>query len=135
MDPREELIHENTQLVLEQLGPQSGIDFGLNGASVEWVEEFIERQRARPNLDPAAVDRLMQVLGSFLGDCIVAATGGVWQWSPEHGAWLIRFPDDSAAFPFNKVRKLFANGREGGDSIASFYRVTVDYVAKGKLGK
>ena len=46
---------------------------------------------------------------------------------------MVRFADGSGAFPFSKVRKLFANGLEGGDSILSFYNVAIDVVAKGTL--
>jgi hypothetical protein len=42
-------IQDNVSLAIEQLGPLSDVDFGLNQKSVEWVEGFIERQRSRPD--------------------------------------------------------------------------------------
>lgn len=134
MEQYEEQIRANVRLVVRELGPQSGIDFGLNRESVEWVEGFIERQRARPDFDGGSVDGLVNTLGSFLGECIAAQTGGAWAWSDEQQALGVAFPAGGVAFPFAKVRKLFLHGLEGGESISSFYDVAVDYIAKGKLG-
>jgi hypothetical protein len=130
----EEQARANARLVVRQLGPLSGIDFGLNRESVEWVEGFIERQRARPDFDADSVGGLVDTLGSFLGECIAANTGGAWRWSDEQQALGVAFPAGGMAFPFAKVRKLFLHGLEAGESISSFYDVAVDYLAKGKLG-
>ncbi|MEW9550683.1 hypothetical protein [Nonomuraea sp. NPDC050783] len=133
MDDQElQWIRENVDLAIEQLGPISDVDFGLNRESVEWVEGFIERRRARPDFDPEQVDGLVGVLGSFLGACIAAAAGGRWHKRDEDG-WGVLLPDGSTAFPFTKVRKQLRDGVEAGESIASFYQVAVDYVATGKL--
>lgn len=125
-------IEANIRLAIDRLGPLSDVDFGLNQESVEWVEGFIERQRTRPGFDPEQVDGLVGVLGSFLGACVAAATGGSWQWSQDHG-WGVHLPNGSVAFPFSKVRKQFRDGLEGGESIASFYRIAVEFIATGKL--
>ena len=39
------------------------------------------------------------------------------------GAWGVLFGEGNTAYPFAKVRKQFDHGREGGDSVHSFYRV------------
>jgi hypothetical protein len=124
------LIAQNVQLAIERLGPISDVDFGLNRESVQWVDGFIERQRARPDFDPDALGALPSVLGSFLGACVMEATGGEWVWMDEHG-WGVRLPNGNAVFPFAKVEKQFQNGAE--DSISSFYQIAVDLVATGKL--
>src|ERR1041384_227188 len=103
MDERIELIKKNTQLVIAQLGPLSEISFGLNKDSVAWVEGFIERQRARPDFNPDAIDGLVNVLGSFLGECLIANAGGAWHWSDNGQEWSIAFSDKNHAFPFVKV--------------------------------
>jgi hypothetical protein len=126
-------IRANVQLAIERLGPLSGLDFGLNRESIVWIEGFIERQRARPDFDPEHVDGLVGVLGSFLGECLVVATGGSWQRSDDHGTWCVAFPSGSKAFPFAKVHKAFAGGLADGESIASFYDIAVNYVATGRL--
>lgn len=131
-DNQVDLIKKNAQLVIEQLGPLSGIDFGLNRDSVEWVEGFIERQRAREDFDADNAGKLANVLGSFLGECIIANAGGEWQLSNPHGSAIAFEEVEGCAYPFTKVEKLFRNGLEGGDSILSFYD-TAQLLAQGKL--
>lgn len=114
-------IKANTDLVVAQLGPHSGIAFGLNAESVAYVEGFIERQRVRADLSSGSIDRLISVLGSFLGECIIASYGG--EWREHEGHWAVRFGNGMLAFPFAKVEKQFANGTAGGDGISGFYRI------------
>ncbi len=133
MNELKQQIRENAQLVIEQLGPFSDIAFGFNKESLEWVEGFIERQRVRPELDEKQKEGLVNVLGSFLGECIIAQAGGEWFWPPDEQEWSIVFTGNNRAYPFVKVRKQFAHGVEGGESIVSFYEVVVDYLSKGKL--
>ena len=130
-----ELIKKNAQLVVDRFGRLSDVNFGLNRESVAWVEGFIERHRARPDFDSTTVNNLVKTLGSFLGECIIANAGGSWRWSDEDQTWSVAFSDNSKAFPFVKVSKLFAKGLEGGESILSFYDVTVGYLSKAKLNR
>ena len=51
MDKLLHQVQSNVDLVISQLGPLSGIDFGLNRESVAWIDGFIERQRSRPDFD------------------------------------------------------------------------------------
>jgi hypothetical protein len=116
----QEAIRENARLVIETLGPLSGMEnrFGYNRESVCWVEGFIERQRLRPEVkaDPG---KMVQILGSFLGECILHAYGG--EWREAHGTWGVFFDAHNAAFPFAKVSKQFDDGLEGGNSILNFF--------------
>ncbi|HZS07856.1 MAG TPA: hypothetical protein VFD58_23685 [Blastocatellia bacterium] len=134
MDEHVNRIRENAAIVIAELGPLSDVrEFGFNRDSVVWVEGFIERQRVRPEYDATAVASLTGVLGSFLGECLIAAAGGAWHWSEAQQAWSVAFPNATQAFPFAKVHKLFENGLEGGDSIVSFYDIAVEYLATGRL--
>jgi hypothetical protein len=114
-------ILANARLVIDQLGPLSGLGarFGYNRESVEWVEAFIERQRVRPEFKAETQARMVQVLGSFLGECIIHTYGG--EWREKDGDWGVFFDASNAAFPFSKVGKQFDNGMESGDSILSFF--------------
>jgi hypothetical protein len=114
----EQVAHDHAALVIERLGPLSDIDFGLNEESVAWVAGFIERQRVRDG--GGAHDGLVSVLGSFLGECLIARYGG--RWEEIDGRWGVRFAQGSAAFPFAKVTKQFDTGIAGGDSILGFFR-------------
>lgn len=119
----EETVRENARTVIDRFGPLSnlGAEFGYNHDSVAWVEGFLERQRHQTEIAAADVENLVQLIGSYLGECIIRTYGGVWR---EHdGAWGVFFNESNAAFPFNKVRKQLENGVEGGDSILSFFEV------------
>ena len=122
-------LRANAELVIQNLREVSEIEnFGYNAESVAWVAGFIERQRLRPDLDKAALDRLSTNLGCYLGECVIACFGGEWQLV--QGSWAITFDADNAAFPFSKVQKQFANGREGGDSIQGWFEVIPELFAK-----
>jgi hypothetical protein len=114
----EEKLRANAELVVEHLREASGIEgFGYNAESVAWLDGFIERQRARPEFDEAAADRLSNTLGSYLGECVVRCYGG--EWERQEGSWAVDFGGGNSAFPFNKVRKHLVNG--SGDSVRSWF--------------
>lgn len=115
----EDKIKANAELVIKQLGPLSGLEFGYNADSVGWVDGFIEQQRIRSDTDKNMIDGLVNVLGSFLGECIIRCFGG--RWRNANGEWCVSFDDENVVYPFNKVRKQFANGPE--DSIKRFFDV------------
>jgi hypothetical protein len=113
----EEKFRELAEKLISTLSAQSGVTLGYDGPSVEWVDGFIERQRVR--FPGAEADGLVNVIGAFVGECVMANYGGRWR-RDEHG-WGVFFDDGNAAYPFANVRKQFDNGREGGDSVHSFY--------------
>lgn len=122
-------IAHNRDFAIKEFGQLVDFPFGLSRESVAWVEGFIERQRASGNAEPGG--GLHSVIGSFLGEAIIAATGG--HWNEDDNGIGVLFPNGDKCFPFAKVGKQFENGLEGGDSILSFYNVAVEYVAKGKM--
>jgi len=68
-------------------------------------------------VDAETIDIFVNVLGSYLGECIRRNYGGEWH-ADEYG-WCIRFDEDNAVYPFSKTRKQLENGAE--DSIYSFF--------------
>ncbi|MES2644411.1 MAG: hypothetical protein V4850_33300 [Myxococcota bacterium] len=116
----EEKLRANAQLVVDMLGPHSHDPaFGFNRASLVWVQGFIERQRVRPDRDAEFREGMIQNVGSYLGECIIACHGGCWSSTPD--GWAISFGPKRAAFPFSKVRKQWDDGTEAGESIVSFF--------------
>lgn len=97
----------------------SGFDFGYDLQSVVWLDGYIERQRARDDITQELVDGLVNVLGSYLGECVINCYGGYWE--NEDGQWRVSLDGDNAVYPFAKMRKQFQNGTE--DSIKSFFEV------------
>jgi hypothetical protein len=114
----EEHLKANAEMTIQQLRPLSGMDFGYNGGSVEWLEGYIERLRQSGELASAEMkDRLTAVFGSFLGECIIRCHGGVWE--QRDGAWCVAFDAKNAAYPFAKVRKQLDHGLD--DGVGSFF--------------
>ncbi len=109
--------------------PLSEIEFGFNQDSLEWVEGYVERLRKRADFNDGSWNGLIDTIGSFLGECILARTEGAWEMSDDQRC-CIRFPSGVRAFPMTKVAKQFADGLESGESITGFYRVCVESVAK-----
>ena len=109
----EESIHANAQLVLTKFADQG---LGFDEASVAWIDGFIERNRASWDADTRS--KMVSILGSFLGECVIANFGGGWTMT-ENGLGVM-FDERNGVFPFNKVEKQIENGSE--DSIDSFYQ-------------
>ena len=115
----EEQIKANAEMVVQQLQPLSGIEFGYTRESVEWLEGYIERLRSSGEFESDELrHNLTNMFGCFLGECIVRCYGG--QWEQQEGTWCVAFDDENAACPFAKVAKQFENGLE--DGIASFFK-------------
>jgi hypothetical protein len=107
-----EAIKANAALVLKTFEQQN---LAYDEESVAWLDGYIERNRL--NWDEQNAEKLVNILGSFLGECIRLNHGGEWQ-TTENGLG-VAFSGGNVAFPFNKIRKQIQNGSE--DSIASFY--------------
>jgi hypothetical protein len=130
-DPRLAGLRANAALAISEFGELSGRHrgFGIDRASVAWVEGYIERLRvAEPNPD----GRIVSVLGSYLGEAIIGAAGGRWTEGPD-GSIGVVFANGDGCYPFAKVARQFQNGVEGGDGILSFYGVSIDEIASGRL--
>jgi hypothetical protein len=118
MEMREQ-IKANAELVIQELRSTSGMDFGYNKESVEWLEGYIERLRLSGQFQVEETKhKLAGCFGSFLGECIVRCYIGVW--TQHDGIWCVAFNDDNVVFPFGKTLKQMENGLE--DGIGSFFR-------------
>jgi hypothetical protein len=82
----EERIKANAAMAVEQLRPLSGMVFGYNPESVEWLQGYIENLRQSGQLGELK-RKLTDVLGSFLGECIIHCYGGTWE--ERDGVWCI----------------------------------------------
>jgi hypothetical protein len=115
----EDKIKRNAELVIQQMGQVCGFNFGYDAQSVAWLDGYVERQRARPDMTPELTNGLVSVFGSYLGECVINCYGGYWE--EEAGEWRVSFDSENAVYPFAKVRKQFEGGP--GDSIKSFFEV------------
>ncbi len=108
----EESIRKNAELLIEHARTKGelGRAFGYTRESVKWVDNFIERQRTHGYDE--AVENLIQVIGSYLGESIIHVYGGTWkEWNNIVGVFFDDGnPNANAVFPFNKVQKQFRDG-------------------------
>ena len=95
-----------------------GVQLTFDSDSVKWLEGYIER--VRPSMDESQIHGLSNMIGAFLGECIISNYGGSWRQS-EDGNWGVFFDDRNVVFPFAKAYKQLANGKE--DSIFGMYNI------------
>ncbi|MDT7541546.1 MAG: hypothetical protein QOE33_1450 [Acidobacteriota bacterium] len=100
-----------------------GVELRYDNESVEWADGYIGRVRNSVSAD--SVESISSLIGSFVGECIMANYGS--HWREIDGASGVCFDGGNCAFPFAKVQKQFLHGE--GDSIFSFYR-TIGVVFK-----
>lgn len=109
-------IRANAELVVNALAGETDFPFGFDAASVEWLNGYIDRIRANEWTEEET-DQLVNNLGAYLGEAIIAAYGG--GWVRDQYSWAICWDERNCAYPFAKVFKHLKNGPE--DSIYSFY--------------
>lgn len=113
--PITDLITKNAELVRSTASQKLGVAANYDIEGVRWLDGFINGQHL--GASDEVKERLVQTLGSFLGECIRKTYGG--EWVDESGSWEIRFSQGNAAYPFTKVRKQLQNGPE--DSVLGMF--------------
>jgi len=114
-----EKIKANAELVIRQFSPLVDFQFGFNARSVAWLDAFIENQLQRPDLEERTRESLIDVLGSFLGECIISCFGG--RWERVEDEWCICFSKQDVIYPFKKIGRRFTNGPR--DSLKDFFEM------------
>jgi hypothetical protein len=107
-------IRANAEFVISLAQKHLGQKIGYDQSGVEWLDTYIQELH-KDNYQTSG--KLIDCLGSYLGECIVHTFGG--QWSDVAGAWGVRVDNQNVAFPFSKVAKQLENGAE--DSVLSFF--------------
>ncbi|WP_394488111.1 polymorphic toxin-type HINT domain-containing protein [Roseateles sp. BYS96W] len=93
-----------------------GQELAYDRDSVAWLDDYIERARLHTPKEnwPGAI----QLIGSFLGECLVHALGG--EWVSDGGSGCVQ-TRSGMTFTHNKVSKQYDGGRESGDTILGFF--------------
>lgn len=113
-----EEIHANAELVVQQFSPLKAGGFGYDEESVCWLDGYIGRLRDDGKFStPEERRKIVGILGSYLGECIIRNFGG--SWAQRDGNWCVAFDENNCAYPFANVEKRFDFGDE--DSILGFY--------------
>ncbi len=126
-------VRELAAVVLTQLATLSDAPLTYDRASVVWLEGYIERERMGRDPAAGAPAELVDGLGAFLGECILASADGQWVWDEFQNDWCLALTVGGRISPAGKIWRQFMHGRDGGESIVAFYDIVVDYLAKGKL--
>lgn len=115
-----EKIRANAEIVLAGARDRLDVEIDFDEGGVRWLDGYIERNREA--LDSTTIDSLVDIFGSFLGECIIRSYGGAWREVEERLG--VYFNEKNAVYPFSKVAKQFKNGSE--DSVLSLFTLIPD---------
>lgn len=125
-----EAIAGNVRLISGELTDLTGKSLPPGRAGVVFLDGFIERQREHG--DKAHHAQLADMAGCYLGAALLAEAGGRWVQDPKRGP-AVELAPSFVAYPFAKAAKQFANGREAGGSVLSFFDASVSLAADARL--
>jgi hypothetical protein len=96
------------------------VELGYDLEGVRWLDAYVERLHEGK---VEIADNQVEAVGAFLGECFIRNLGGTW--SLHDNMEMVRFNASNGIFPFNKVRKHWSNGRQGGDSLLGMYEAVI----------
>src|SRR5581483_4504549 len=113
-----EMIRANADLAVTTARNQLGVELLFDRHGVEWVDGHLNR--IREHLSDSARAGVVNVMGSFVGECIVRSQRGEWIEKPGEG-WQVRLrrQNEVTVNVFSKIEKQLAAGE--GDSILSLF--------------
>ncbi len=126
---RNRIKNNAAQVVKTFSAPGQGATFGLTAHSVAALDQYLERTVNSSTTD-ATKENLMNLIGSFLGECIVAKYGAEWSIA-EGGKPRLTLQHAGTVHildPFGKVAKRIMNGSE--DNIAIYFADFIPHVLK-----
>lgn len=98
-----------------RLSKDAGRELEYDAAGVAWADQYADAVRPVESEDQLRVQTAL--VGSFVGEALIAAHGGAWV--EEEGEWRLELGDGRRAFPF---RVAMAQLREGEESILALFR-------------
>ena len=122
-----EMIRANAELAVQSARERLGLSLSFDRAGVEWLDGHLNRLHGRlPSEVQAGV---VNVMGSFLGECIVRSHGG--EWIEKSAEWLVQVKRayTVSVNVFGKVEKQLA-GIEG-ESVLSLYDFLLEVAENG----
>jgi hypothetical protein len=124
-------IKKNAQWVIDNFGPQSGLErFDYDAESVAYLDTFIDRQGESFRANNASLDRIVSLLGAFVGEAIIATYGGEWQQSGQGISLLVKRGESVHILqPFQKVHARIANGPA--DSLYNYFATLLPVALSG----
>lgn len=122
-----EMIEANAELAVQSARERLGVSLSFDRAGAEWLDGHLNRLRGR--LSPEAQAGIVNVMGSFLGECIVRAHGG--EWIEKAGEWLVQVKRayTVSVNVFGKVEKQLAQVE--GESVLSLFDFALEVAENG----
>jgi len=98
-----------------RLSKDAGRDLGYDAAGVAWADQYAQAVRPVESDDQLRVQTAL--LGSYLGETLIAVYGGAWV--EEEGEWRVELGEGRRAFPFRTAMEQL---RDGEGSILGLFR-------------
>jgi hypothetical protein len=123
-----EQINANADLAVATAQERLGVKLTFDRHGAEWLDGHLDRLRG--HLSAEAQAGVVNVMGSFLGECVVRAHGGEW-FENEHGEWLVRVRREYsiAVNVFGKVEKQLNSA--DGESVLSLFDYALEVARTG----
>ena len=98
------LIPSNTQLVIDGMLEEHKVKLGLDGGSVQWLDNYVNQQRDLVTREMA--DQMTRGFGCFLGSAIIAKHGGSWVHHEQYGL-SVALESGAIVLPFHTLARQF----------------------------
>jgi len=108
---------ELSKLFIRKAREDLNVTLKFDKNSVKWVDGYINH--VRKILDEKKFKGLSNILGAFIGGCIIVEYGGMWVYNSSKKQWGIELYSGKTVFPINQALKQLKNGKT--DSVLSFY--------------
>jgi len=123
-----EMIRANARLAVETVKADQNVDLSFDRQGVEWLDSYLKRLSG--HLNESVQAGVVNVMGSYFGECIVHGHGGMWTEKPGSD-WVVtvRRRYEVSVNVFGKVEKQLA-GVEG-ESVLSLFDIALLLAEKG----
>jgi hypothetical protein len=103
-----------------RLSRDAGRELAYDASGVEWADQYAEAVRPVESDDQLRVQTAL--LGSYLGETLLAVHGGAWL--EEEGEWRVELADGRRAYPFRQAMEQLKDGE--GSILALFRSLATD---------
>jgi len=108
-------LREAAELFVK-LAKDAGRELGLDESGVEWAEQYV--QAVRPVESPDQLRVQTALVGSYLGETLIAVYGG--EWSDADGEWAVELGERGRVHPFRVTEAQLRDG--SGQSVLELFR-------------
>jgi hypothetical protein len=89
-----EIYRGNARVFAAAMNDRYGVELRCGRAGAEWLDQFFASRSEA--LDPTTLSRLTQLVGCFVGECVIHEYGGGW----DDEGWSVRITGSGRVDPF-----------------------------------